>query len=386
MNLSRVRSAAALALVLAACGGGGSSSPHPDAPPPPMPDAPRSVDAQVCTALTAGTTAFVTYDSATPLIIWGGLVPGGLGDGNVLHYQFEFYGGIEPSLAGTFDLSAGNQSNYMTCGVCVHAFTRDAGGAVVKEFFQSAGSVTLSEDPFTNQHMVGTVTGLKLQEVTIDQSTYLSTPVAGGSCTSYADLTVNADNVPAAWTCTHNKYNDGTTCDCMCGTPDPDCNLAAPTVAGCTGAQACFNDMCVNPPANDTCALATPITLGTPVAGTTIGAGKNYDAGLEGAACTNAMQPGSDVAYSINLTAAQMITVTLSGLDTGYDGSVALVGPGAATVCDANPITTCVAGADMAAEGMDETFMYTVPTTGTYYLIVDSFYPYEAGAFTLTVN
>jgi hypothetical protein len=388
-----MRARTLLVLSLVACGGGDKKA---------APDAKTADAARVCASPTAPTSANVDIlnngasAAQNPFIIWGG--PGGdAGDGNQLTLQFEFYKGIESSLMGTFDLSMGNQTNYMTCAVCLHAYSLDSSGNPIKEFFQSGGSVTLTEDPFTNQHMIASFSNVTMQEVTIDQNTFASTPVAGGLCASYGNFSVDHDKVPNAYTCAKNTYADGTTCNCGCGggsgsaaatAEDPDCANGNATVNGCTANQICyFNDTCETAPLNDKCAAATPIVIGTPVTGTTVNAANNYDKGLEGSTCDGATQPGPDVAYSVALTANQAITVTLSGLDATYDGSVALVGPGtAATACDANPITLCVKGADTAGAGANETFQYTATTAGTYYLIVDSFFADQAGAFTLNVT
>lgn len=365
-------------LLFAACGDDGPAK-TPDARP--ADSAPR-----VCTAVTAGADGFIDYDETNMFAEWGALVTGDLGDGNKLQLQFEFYGGIETSLAGTFQLAAGKQANYETCAICVRAFDVAPNGDIVKQFFQSGGSITLTEDPLTNVHMIASFTDLQLEEVTINSSTYHSTPVAGGACTSFANFNIDRDNVPPAWTCTHDKYDDGANCDCMCGVNDPDCSIPAAPVVGCpTVGQVCFNDACVTPPTNDTCGALAPIVVGTPVTGSTAGAANNYNLGLEGATCTNTSQAGPDVAYTLDLTAGQAITVTLSGLPTTYDASVALLGPGLATICDASPITTCVAGADAGSEGVTETFNFTATDLGTYFILVDSFYPDQGGAFTLSV-
>jgi hypothetical protein len=370
-----------LALSLVACS---SSSPKKNPDAPVIDDAP--IDARVCGALTTGPQTFLGYDAQNMAITWFSDIPGGIGDGNPMTLQYEFYQGVEPSLMGTFDLSTGNQANYMTCAICLHAYTQDSMGNPLKHFFQSAGSITLTEDPFTNQHMIGSISNLQLQEVTVAMD-YTSTPVPGGACSSDATLTLDKDAVPDAWTCPHAKYRDGTTCDCSCGAQDPDCDVDANSVVGCSAAgDRCFAGTCTTPPLNDTCATATPVLLATPLTGTTKGASHSYNMGLEGTTCTGVTQAGPDVAYSITLTAATAYTVTLTGLDAGYDGSVAIVGPGASTVCDANQITTCVAGADVGAEGENETVSYTPTATGNYYIIVDSFYAEEAGNFTLTVT
>ncbi|HEY5926173.1 MAG TPA: PPC domain-containing protein [Kofleriaceae bacterium] len=373
----------ALLISFAGCGDdGGSTMKTPDA----FIIVDQGIDARACTGVTAGTLDFLTYDPQG-FIAWEGPLMGDLGDGNTLVYRYEIYNGIEASLSGTFDLKAGNQANYKTCAICVRAFSVNAMGEVVKQFFQSGGSVTITQDPYATKHLKATFTDLQLEEVTINQQDFTSTPVAGGGCTSFpSSFMVDRDRVPSAWTCTRTEFDSGTNCDCMCGVSDPDCSIATAPVVGCTTGQACFANACVTPPTNDTCATATALTLGTPVMGNTAGGGRNYNMGLEGATCTDFPQPGSDVAYSVALTAGQVVTVTLSGVQATYDAAVALVGPGAPTICDAMPITTCVAGADAMFDGQNETFMFTVVTAGTYYVIVDSYSTSEAGSFTLTVT
>lgn len=364
---------AILPAILAACGSDNDATV--DAPPTP--------DARQCGSLTSATVDFT--NEGDDFLLWSGDLPGVLGDGLRLSYQFEFYGGIEPSLAGTFDLHTGNQTNYKTCAVCVRAFAFNANDEVVKVYFQSRGTVTLAEDPFVNRHMIASFTDLELEEVDI-AGDYTSSAVTGGACASLASFNIDRDRVPNAWTCSHDAWDSGASCDCTCGLNDPDCLIANAPVAGCaTAGQACFNDACVTPPANDTCASATPLTIGTPVTGTTIGGARNYNAGLEGTGCTGFAQPGPDVVYSVALAQDQAITVTLSNPAANFDGAIALVGPEVAS-CDASPITTCVAGADKTFDGEGETFTYTATTAGTYYVVVDAFAPNEGGTFTLGVT
>jgi hypothetical protein len=380
-----------ISVSLIACGGGGGSKnpPTPDASSPSI-DAPSPDAARSCTGVTAGMLDF--NGGNADVVSWLGPVTGDLGDGNRLVYKFEFYSGIESILSGTIDLHTGNQSNYKTCAVCVRAFALDAQDQVQKQFFQSGGSITLTEDPFTNQHVIASLSGLQLEEVTVDDNDYTSTPVANGACMSFGNYNVDHDRVPNAWTCQHSDYADGTNCNCMCGFSDPDCSTETNPVMGCTVAgQACVDAACVTPPMNDTCQTAQPITLplAAPINGTTAAAHKNYNAGLEGTTCTGVAQRGSDVAYSIALTANQQITVTLSNVGANFDAGIALVGPDSGTpgsVCDANPITTCVKGADENLEGMNETFTYTATTAGTYFIIVDSYYTDQAGTYTLNVT
>lgn len=373
----------ALALITfaAACGDDGGSTP-PDAQD--QPDAEATPDAgPACTATTFGTQEPLTLSAS--VAAWGGSATPVLGDGGDVLYQIEFYSGIETSLVGTFDLAQGNQANYMTCAVCFRMFSLDADGNIARQFYQSGGSVTLTVDPLTGV-MTGSVTDLTLVEVTIDPDTFVSTPVDGGECLEHGALTLDANQVPSAWTCDDAVYDDGTNCNCECGASDPDCGIMNSPVVGCEAGEVCSNDMCVVPPANDTCTGATTVVVGVPVVGgTTVNSANNYNAGLEGAACTGFAMPGGDVAYELVLAADTNITVTLSNVSDGFDPAVALVGPGDETVCAANPITTCVAGADDGLSGDDETFAHTA-TTGTYYIIVDTFSSTGAGTFDLAVT
>jgi len=140
------------------------------------------------------------------------------------------------------------------------------------------------------------------------------------------------------------------------------------------------------PPAspNDTCASATPISIGGSTIGTTVGAHADYDSGLEG--CTGFAQAGADVAYKIILTSSQTITMQLSTSDVTFDASISLLGPGTAAVCNSIPIT-CLAGVDEAGFGGTESFTYSATASGTYYVVVDSYYTSPSGgAFTLKVT
>lgn len=380
----------ALAASLAACGGG-SSKKTPDAGSQGGSDAPAGSTCASTTAVTTGTVDFGSYNAQGQTVSWNAPVTGDPAGGSTTYqYQLQFYGGIESSLMGTFDLSAGNQANYKTCAACVLLFSTDAdaNGNPTKAYFQKSGSITLTEDPLTNQHLVASISNLELQEVTIDWAgDFTSTPVATPTCATVANAMLDHDKVPNAFTCAHAKWEDGTTCDCMCGVQDPDCFNGSDAIAGCTN-QLCFNAQCQTAPGNDTCGSAPALMLGMPVTGTTIGAHDDYDSGLEGSGCTGAMQPGSDVVYKVDLAANTAYQVALTMLDPAYDGSVSVIGPGAATICDANPITTCVKGSDAMFEGGDEVFTFTPTTPGTYYVIVDSFYApgAEAGAFTLAVT
>lgn len=84
------------------------------------------------------------------------------------------------SSAGTFNLAAGNNTNYATCDQCI-GFSRDyTVSAQFKFFFQSTGFLSISQPPGTNPLQL-TFAGARLVEVTLD-SNFNSTPVPGGEC------------------------------------------------------------------------------------------------------------------------------------------------------------------------------------------------------------
>lgn len=59
----------------------------------------------------------------------------------------------------------------------------------------------------------------------------------GGSCGECSDGTSCASAtglcVPSEWTCSPSDFNDGSFCDCECGTADPDCATEGASVRGC---------------------------------------------------------------------------------------------------------------------------------------------------------
>ncbi|MCX5746810.1 MAG: PPC domain-containing protein [Proteobacteria bacterium] len=486
-------------MAITACGDDGTKKITPDAAPT-ADAAPDSPPVRTCTALLPATFEIGSGAMTGMFASWGTTLTNtdlGTGVGDSL-LRLEFYGGLATTLTGAIDLTAGEQSNYSTCAACVRVLTLTADNMdIAKQYFQDGGTLNLTEDPTTNLHMLGSLSNVSLIEVTVDPMTFVSTPVVGGTCTTLAALTLDADQVPAAYTCAHSTYADGTTCNCACGAHDPDCDTAANAVAGCTGTQICGNtdtctdvcsvftptacpagatcgydsatrDICytdatltdaaavgaacgvgatalfcavtgtisgglcdnglpggaddnkcrkvcdanadcaggqtcvplfgaastkgvceVSTSANDTCATAPVLVLGTPVTATNVGATNNYNAGLEAATCTGFSQKGKDVTYQITLTAGQTITAALSAVSPNFDPSIALLGPGtAAAVCtvDPTPVPSCVAGADVGVSGDPETLTFTAVTAGTYFIIVDAFGMTDTGTFTLTVN
>ncbi len=235
---------------LVACGGDDGGNNTPDAPM--TPDAPQ----RNCTAAeTSGSLAF-DENSSSSYMGWSQEISTDLGTGGSAFLSYEFY---DTSLTGTIDLAQQNQ--YATCTACIVLYTGDADGNIAKLFFQDGGSLVLSQS--VSAGLEATATDVSLVEVTIDaQNNYTSTPVVGGTCVSLGSLTLSGAPYPAGWTCTGDKYNDGTTCDCACGAHDPDCDLDAPPVAGCAANQICGSD--------DTC-ISTCDVLSDPAVGCTTG-------------------------------------------------------------------------------------------------------------------
>lgn len=86
-----------------------------------------------------------------------------------------------PTSPGTYTLSASD--NYADCGLCVLYQTNCnlETGSCEKFYFARGGSVTFSSLPPSQADTIsGTISGLQLEEVTINADTFVSTPVPGG--------------------------------------------------------------------------------------------------------------------------------------------------------------------------------------------------------------
>ena len=155
-------------------------------------------------------------------------------------FQIQFYDDI---LAGDVDLTAAPDDNFSSCSTCIlHLEDADENGAPARYYFQSAGTLGLSEDASTLTSEM-TFTGVRLVEVTIDfdGGTYESTPVMGGNCYDIVDGT--STPVPAGWNCAPETYADGGVCDCGCGLVDPDCmDETAASCDECNGEGSCAAD------------------------------------------------------------------------------------------------------------------------------------------------
>ena len=83
---------------------------------------------------------------------------------------------------GTYDLATGLNENYTSCTECtlIYEDLAEDGSGYAKYFYQMEGTLEITEVKEGTMESKGTLTA-KVVEVTIDGSTYESTPVAGGS-------------------------------------------------------------------------------------------------------------------------------------------------------------------------------------------------------------
>lgn len=110
-------------------------------------------------------------------------------------FQIQLYEFAQKQAPGTFDLSAGDETNFSTCVHCVMVFEdMNAAGDAVRYFFQESGQLTLTENPTpTTGAVKGTLKNARLVEVTVDYAgkTYESTKVPGGACIEIDSLDID---------------------------------------------------------------------------------------------------------------------------------------------------------------------------------------------------
>lgn len=124
-----------------------------------------------------------------------GTVEPALGTAVPDEFQIQLYEFKGPQAPGTFDLGAGDETNFATCAHCVLVFEdMNAEGKAARYFFQTAGELTLTVNPTpTTGEVRGSLKNLRLVEVTIDYAgeTFESTPVPNGSCFEVDALDIN---------------------------------------------------------------------------------------------------------------------------------------------------------------------------------------------------
>lgn len=125
-----------------------------------------------------------------------------------------------------------------------------------------------------------------------------------------------------------------------------------------------------DPPAGDSCANATPLTTGAPVAGTTTGFFDDYAAGAT-TSCATFSTLGNDRVYGFSVPNGQRARVTVTPADAGFTPSVSLVA-GTAAACEVTP-RVCVAAANSGSTGAPRTaaFFNGSGTAQNSFAIVD---------------
>ncbi|MEW5848047.1 MAG: hypothetical protein AB2A00_04505 [Myxococcota bacterium] len=190
-----------------------------------------------------------------------------------------------------------------------------------------------------------------------------------------------SSRVPNDWTCEGATFDDGVSCNCDCGAVDPDCEAGLPVV-GCDAGETCaWTGVCVAQPANDDCASATTIAVGETVTGTTLAARHDYSPGF-GSTCLAVDESGPDVVYALTLQAGQTVDITLTPAE--HDLALYVLDAEAEACAAAAP--QCLVGADVGRQGEPEGVTVTAAESEVLFVVVDSFWVENQGAFELTVT
>jgi hypothetical protein len=138
----------------------------------------------------------------------------------------DFYAGGEYTgeQTGPFELGVGEEENYASCSRCVWLGVefQPSPENSAAYFFAKSGTMDIASasDQLYGSPLL-TLSGVTLEEVTIDFDSGLSTRVNGGRCLYLANATLGPP-VPPEWVCPESYYVDSD-CDCGCGAPDPAC-------------------------------------------------------------------------------------------------------------------------------------------------------------------
>ena len=91
--------------------------------------------------------------------------------------------------AGTYQLT-GDELDYATCGVCVLIRTDTTSTTITDSYMATGGTVVISE--ISPSQLTGTLTNVTFTHVTIDDTTFESTPVNDGCNSTIASLSISA--------------------------------------------------------------------------------------------------------------------------------------------------------------------------------------------------
>lgn len=133
---------------------------------------------------------------------------------------------------------------------------------------------------------------------------------------------------------------------------------------------------------NDFCNMAMDLTTDATSGGADVfGDTTNYANDLEpDTACTSGFGlDGPDAIYRVDATAGQVITATVTPQGASFDTGMYILP-------DCTVATPCLTGVDDVAGTGAETLTYTATTTGSYFIIVDSYLPSEYGCYEFQVS
>jgi hypothetical protein len=133
-----------------------------------------------CTDVTAGSFAIKTPAMGSPYVQGVTSQFGGTDPDTI---NLEFY---NAQAAGSYTLGTGADADYATCDHCVIVGQDNNGTNIAAAFFASAGTMAVTTPDTGNGKSKGTLTGVTLVEVTLDQMTGASTPIPGGACLNLA--------------------------------------------------------------------------------------------------------------------------------------------------------------------------------------------------------
>ena len=223
------------------------------------------------------------------------------------------YGNPKPTIGpGTYTIGGTTaEQNAATCGTCIMLWQGcdDTAGTCAKTFFATSGTLTVTTMDNTGG-FVGTLTNAHLVEVTIDDTTGNSTPVAGGQ----------------TWCIPSYSFNQALTTELPCSTSDdcsgdtPKCDTSSNTCVECLTNPDCASS--ANGHICDTTNFyCVECLTNTDCASNTNGHFCDTDFGLCGACltsfdCTNAATPvcqSNDTTYRYECVAG----VTCAGDDAG---------------------------------------------------------------------
>jgi hypothetical protein len=100
------------------------------------------------------------------------------------------FAGMTGFPAGTYQIT-GDELNYATCGLCVRMFADTQNGNIGAQYLATGGSVTITDvGTAVGQNFQVTVNAVPMETVTINNSTFMSTPVGDG-CVSEVTFTTD---------------------------------------------------------------------------------------------------------------------------------------------------------------------------------------------------